>query len=151
MITIHLQNVSNEQDIPADKTLRHFALLSVLRAHFDSGELTLRIVDVDEMQTLNKQYRQQDKPTNVLAFPFIPFNNINVNQFIIGDVVICAAVINAEAKQQHKSQAQHWAHIIIHGVLHLLGYDHDNAAAAEKMESIEIELLQQLGYSNPYS
>ena len=107
-------------------------------------------MDATESQALNKQYRQQDKPTNVLAFPFAAFPDIEISDPIIGDIVICAAIVNQEATQQHKSQNEHWAHIVIHGVLHLLGYDHIEAADANIMEPLEIDLLQQLGYANPY-
>ena len=149
MITIHLQDVANEKNIPPNSMLRHWAF-TVLKQYLDSGDLTLRVVDTNEMQTLNRHYRHQDKPTNVLAFPFIPFDDTQVNDVIIGDVVICATVVNSEAKKQNKGRDQHWAHIIIHGCLHLLGYDHNNAEEAKKMESIEIQLLRQLGYTNPY-
>lgn len=149
MINIHLQNVAREKHIPPDKMLRRWTL-AALEQYLHSGEVTLRIVNANEIQLLNRQYRHQDKPTNVLAFPFVPFDNIGIGKVIIGDVVICATIVNAEAKQQNKSQDQHWAHIIIHGMLHLLGYKHDKEDDAKQMESLEIKLLQQFGYTNPY-
>ena len=149
MINIAIQNVSNSSLIPTEQTLRDWAL-SALEQRCDTGELTLRLVDTAESQTLNQQYRQQNKPTNVLAFPFTAFAGLDISTPIIGDLVICAPLVNQEAKQQNKAPAAHWAHIVIHGVLHLLGYDHLKAAETKRMEDLEIDLLQQLGYANPY-
>lgn len=149
MLEINLQNVSSEKQIPNIQVLTDWALLT-LKPHLEQGELTIRIVDAAESQMLNQQYRKKDKPTNVLAFPFASFPDIEISDPIIGDVVICAEIVNQEAKQQGKSHTEHWAHIVIHGVLHLLGYDHIISADAERMEALEIDLLQQLGYANPY-
>ncbi len=149
MINIYLQNATSEKNIPHERLLQNWTLAALAEQHKD-GEITVLIVDADEMQNLNKKYRYQNKATNVLAFPFSPFDNIESNDTVIGDVVICGAVVNAEAKQQQKGQEAHWAHIIIHGVLHLLGYAHDNAQQASIMQAIEVERLKELGYVNPY-
>jgi len=111
-------------------------------------ELTIRIVTLEEIQQLNQQYRQKDKPTNVLSFPFEVPDGIELN--LLGDIVICADVVNQQAIEQNKSNIAHWAHMVIHGCLHLLGYDHINDDDAVDMESIEIKLLNELGYANPY-
>lgn len=111
-------------------------------------ELTVRVVDIKESQQLNLQYRQKDKPTNVLSFPFEVPDGIELN--LLGDLVICADVVAKEATEQNKSLYNHWAHLVIHGCLHLLGYDHIEEEEATEMESLEIELLSTLGIDNPY-
>lgn len=111
-------------------------------------EISIRIVDREESRTLNGQYRGKPTPTNILSFPadFPP----GVDAPLLGDLAICAPVIEQEAEQQQKPPEAHWAHMVIHGTLHLLGYDHIEAGDAHKMEALEIALLDQLGYPNPY-
>jgi probable rRNA maturation factor len=111
-------------------------------------ELTIRIVDRQEIQQLNKDYRHIDKATNILSFPFEAPDFIPLN--LLGDLVICQSIIEQEAKAQNKLLIAHWAHIIIHGVLHLLGYDHIEELEAIKMEALEIEIMAKLGFDNPY-
>lgn len=111
-------------------------------------ELTVRIVSEEEGRSLNQQWRHRDYPTNVLAFPFDSFPAMDLP--LLGDLVICAPVVVDEAAQQQKSLTAHWAHLVIHGTLHLLGYDHQTDAQADIMENLEIQILQQLGYPNPY-
>jgi len=115
-------------------------------------EVFILIVDKTESQLLNAQYRQINKPTNVLSFPFDTPDIFKQHQQvkILGDIVICAPVIELEANQQHKSLQQHWAHMLVHGVLHLLGYDHLTTREAEIMETLEIKILSDLGYPDPY-
>jgi len=122
------------QALPADKT---------------AAELTVRIVDEAEITALNRQYRGKDGPTNVLSFPYeeIP----GMASGLLGDVVICAPVVASEAVAQDKPMEAHWAHIVIHGVLHLLGYDHHKDDEANRMEATETALLAELGYANPYA
>ena len=111
-------------------------------------ELTIRIVDMDEGTQLNRRWRKASGPTNVLSFPAVGVEEYAPG--LLGDIVICAPVVNNEAKIQNKSIDAHWAHMVIHGVLHLSGYDHENSQDAEEMEAVETELLESLGYNNPY-
>lgn len=105
------------------------------------------MIGFSQMQELNKQYRQKDKPTNVLSFPCpIP----NAPGGFLGDIVLCVPQIEREAKEQHKSLSFHWAHLILHGTLHLLGYDHETEQEAIEMENLEVDLLAQLSMPNPY-
>lgn len=111
-------------------------------------ELSVRLVDKKEIQALNLQYRQKDKPTNVLSFPCDI--DLPISPRLLGDLVVCSAVVNEEAKAQGKSFEAHWSHILIHGLLHLLGYDHIEEDEAEVMEDLERKLLAKLGYDDPY-
>ncbi len=112
------------------------------------NELLIRLVDKTEIRLLNKTYREKDKPTNVLSFPSeLPKE---INEVILGDVVICIAVVKAEAQMQNKSFDNHLMHIAIHGVLHLLGFDHIKDSEANEMEALEIKILAGLGIKNPY-
>lgn len=111
-------------------------------------ELTIRVVSLNESQELNATYRGKDKPTNVLSFPFEQPPGLNLP--ILGDLAICHDVVVQEAQQQHKSIEAHWSHMLVHGTLHLLGYDHINDEEAEHMESLEVEILNNLGVDDPY-
>ena len=111
------------------------------------AEITVRIVNEVESTALNETYRHKQGPTNVLSFPFEA--PPEVESSLLGDIVICAPVVLREAVSQGKSPAAHWAHLVIHGVLHLLGYDHDELQA-DAMESLEIRILAGLGYPDPY-
>ncbi len=111
-------------------------------------ELLVRLVDKAEIQSLNKTYRHQDKPTNVLSFPSdLP---VEITEQILGDVVICLEVVDKEARAQNKTFANHLIHMAIHGTLHLLGFDHIDAKEADEMEGLEIKILQKIGIDNPY-
>ncbi|MFS1423942.1 rRNA maturation RNase YbeY [Shewanella sp. 10N.286.48.B5] len=112
------------------------------------AELTIRIVKNTESQQLNNTYRGKDKPTNVLSFPFEAPPGIELP--LLGDLIISAEVVELEANQQNKPLVAHWAHMVIHGCLHLLGYDHIIDNEAEEMESLETQLIEGLGFSNPY-
>ncbi len=114
----------------------------------DEAVVSLQIVSSEEMQELNKTYRAKDKPTNVLSFPMELPEEVGIN--ILGDLALCADVIEAEAKQQSKESAAHWAHMVVHGMLHLQGYDHIEDGEAEAMEAGEIEIMKTLGFENPY-
>ncbi len=146
-ITIDLQNELNLAAVPDVALLRRWVNAALQQAYSDL-EQTIRIVDEDESQALNRAYRSKDHPTNVLSFPaeaseYIDYDNL-------GDLVICAPIIEREAQQQGKSVAAHWAHMVVHGMLHLQGYDHLDDEQAAQMESLEIEILATLGHTNPY-
>ncbi|MCW9024718.1 MAG: rRNA maturation RNase YbeY [Gammaproteobacteria bacterium] len=114
----------------------------------DECELTVRIVDEEESAALNEQYRDKQGPTNVLSFPFECPPEVELN--LLGDLVICAPVVEREAQEQQKTVTAHWAHMLVHGCLHLLGHDHLTETEAEGMEQREIAILNELGFSNPY-
>lgn len=146
---IDLQNACDDPIPVSDEKLISWAKLPLID-HLQTAELTLRLVDDKEMTQLNHAYRQQNKATNVLAFPSTIPAGIELEYPLLGDVIICPAVIQAESIEQDKPLTEHWAHIIIHGVLHLLGYDHIQDSDAEIMQAAEIKLLAKLGFSNPY-
>ena len=110
---------------------------------------SLQVVSRGEMQELNRNFRGQDKPTNVLSFPMSLPDEVGIQ--LLGDLALCADVINKEAEQQDKTSDAHWAHMIVHGMLHLQGYDHVVEEDAEKMEAAEIIILNKLGFDNPYA
>ncbi len=125
-------------------------LAYVSRAHKAGAkaEVAIAVIDEEAMRELNKTYRNIDKSTNVLAFPaqMDPVDGI----VHLGDIVMCSQIIEAEALEQGKKSAAHWAHMVIHGMLHLQGYDHEHSLDANKMESLEIELLAKISLPNPY-
>jgi probable rRNA maturation factor len=110
-----------------------------------SGEITIKIIDEEESAVLNQTFREKDGPTNVLSFPYD-----NPGDFFMGDIAICANLVAKEAQDQDKSIEAHWAHLVVHGVLHLMGYDHIEESDAKTMERLEIDVLSSLGYENPY-
>jgi len=111
-------------------------------------EMALQVISAPRMRLLNRRYRGKDKPTNVLAFPAPPAPGVRPRP--LGDVLICAAVLRREARAQGKSEQAHWAHLVVHGTLHLLGYDHEGNRDAARMERREIAVLKRLGFANPY-
>lgn len=134
--------------LPAAGTLRAYAE-AALAGRREQGELSVRIVDTDEGRALNRDYRDKDYATNVLSFPAeLP---PGVPLPILGDLVLCAPVIAREAEEQGKPLKHHYAHMLVHGVLHLLGHDHMDEAEAEAMEAIEREVLAGLGIPDPYA
>ena len=130
--------------VPSSASMREWANLALGRV---AGDLTLRIVDEAESQELNRRYRHKDKPTNVLSFPY---DGDMLDIPVLGDLVICAPVVQREASEQGKDARAHWAHMVVHGCLHLLGYDHEDDREAEIMENRERELLAQFGFPDPY-
>ena len=142
---------ANEAGLPTDAQLTTW-LTTALSVMPDTSsierEVTVRIVDIEESQALNRDYRGQDKPTNVLSFPFEAPPGIELP--LLGDLVVCRQVVEQEASAQQKPLMDHWAHMIIHGCLHLLGFDHIKDDEAQIMEAKEVVLLAQLGINNPY-
>ncbi|CAC9606060.1 Metal-dependent hydrolase YbeY, involved in rRNA and/or ribosome maturation and assembly [uncultured Gammaproteobacteria bacterium] len=142
-----IQNSINDLSISA-QNLTDILQQVIADLGVGSSELLIRIVDIAEIQNLNKTYRNQDKPTNVLSFSSdLPKE---INEAILGDVVICSAVVKAEARVQDKTFEHHLTHIAVHGALHLLGYDHIEESEAEAMEALEIKILHGLKICNPY-
>jgi probable rRNA maturation factor len=116
-------------------------------------ELSVRVVGRAESRNLNARYRGKDHPTNVLSFPASALPEAPAREAQaqpLGDLVICPHVLRSEAREQRKSLRAHWAHLVVHGALHLIGYDHERAADARRMERREIAVLRQLGFTNPY-
>ena len=141
MSDIVVQRAVAAKGLPSAASLKIWAALARGRKR---GGMTLRIVDTEEGQALNRDWRGKDYATNVLSFPF-------EEKTYLGDIIICAPVVAREAAEQGKGLRAHWAHMVVHGVLHLLGYDHLVDAEAEEMEALEQKLLQKLGFSDPYA
>ena len=172
-IVVDVQNASQASDLPDQEILTGWVTAALLhhesqeaqeqpgqvRSSTEPGarntvlkrnlELTIRIVDEVEAQQLNETWRQRTGPTNVLSFPYESPECIE-NLGLLGDIVICAPLVEREAAEQRKSRYAHWAHLVIHGTLHLLGYDHTDDSQAQVMEKLEISILHNLGYPNPY-
>lgn len=146
MVELDLQLASENAGIPSIEDFQRW--VDAALADHDGAQLTVRVVDEAEITELNRTYRNKDKPTNVLSFPFEAPAEIELP--LLGDIVICAKVVQDEAAEQGKPLHAHWAHMVIHGCLHLLGYDHLEDQEAESMEGLEISLLADLGYANPY-
>ncbi|CDI01055.1 putative metal-dependent hydrolase [Candidatus Competibacter denitrificans Run_A_D11] len=147
-LDLDLQIALDMPGLPAEADLHRWAEAALVGADYQKdAELTIRIVNEAEITALNESYRHKQGPTNVLSFPFEPPPEIVTP--LLGDIVICAPVVLHEAINQGKAVAAHWAHLVAHGVLHLLGYDHDEEQA-EAMESLEVRILEGLGYPDPY-
>ena len=145
---IDVQFAVNSAGLPDRKSLQHWAS-TVLADSAEETEVTIRIVGEREGTELNRTYRNVPSATNVLAFPFEAPDVVDL--LLLGDVVICAPVVERETLAQNKTGHAHWAHMVVHGVLHLVGYDHVVAADAQVMESRERDLLAGLGFSDPYA
>ncbi len=144
---IAVQYACARRGVPAAVSLRHFAA-AALHGRTNIPALTIRVVDRRESARLNATYRGKTGPTNVLSFPFqAPPQAVPET---LGDLVICAPVVAREARAQGKSPRAHWAHMVVHGVLHLLGYDHILVRQARVMEGLEKSILAELGYADPY-
>ena len=144
---IDIESNSQSQQIPAADDLERWISIA-LRSQVEEAEVSVYIVDEDESQELNAQYRGRDYPTNVLSFPADIAEEVGVP--LLGDLVVCAPVVEREAKEQGKTLQAHWAHMLIHGTLHLLGFDHIDDDEAETMETLETQIVTGLGYPAPY-
>ncbi len=143
---VDVQYASHEPNLPDKNMLTRWVNMALQPP--PNKELTIRIVDEAEASQLNETWRHRHGPTNVLSFPFECPPGIEIP--LLGDIVICAPLVAREAAEQQKSLQAHWAHLVIHGTLHLLGYDHIEKTQAQVMESLEICALHNLGYPDPY-
>ena len=144
---IDLQNDESLTNLPVQQDFETWVNAALVQK-FDNLEQTVRLVGEAESRALNSQYRAKNAPTNVLSFTV---ENDYLDYECLGDLVICAPIVEQEAQQQGKPLLAHWAHMVIHGMLHLQGYDHQNAAEADEMEALEAKILSTLGYTNPYN
>jgi probable rRNA maturation factor len=151
-VLVDVQRACEHDSIPATEDVD----LWVSRAVEVAGspgcvEVSVRIVDADEIRTLNREYRDMDKATNVLSFPAGPITGLpDDTPSLLGDIVVCASVVDTEANEQGKTIAAHWAHMLVHGTLHLLGFDHEEESAAVAMETLETRVLTAHGFPDPY-
>ncbi len=156
MISLDYQNALNKTSdcfVPMEKdVLIWLKIITTELKEKKAVELTVRIVENEEIQQLNADYRQKNRPTNVLSFPFEkpPGGSLEGAFDYLGDIIICAEVVNNEAAQQNKSLDAHWRHMLVHGCLHLYGYDHIDEEEADEMESLEISILKKMGVTSPY-
>lgn len=146
---VDIQNVIDDDSFPDRFHIQRW-VNETLDSEIDQAELCLRVVDAIEIQNLNLRFRHKDTPTNVLSFPAELPEELFKQKPFLGDIILCSEVIQREAEEQGKLLEAHWAHMIIHGILHLLGYDHIDDKDAETMEALEIKLLDKFGYTNPY-
>ena len=146
-IELELQIASEAQTLPHPSQFREW-VGTTLSDRLDDAELTIRIVDIEEMTELNSTYRKKEGPTNVLSFPADVDPEFDLP--LLGDIVICASVVQQEASDANIELLAHWAHMVVHGTLHLLGYDHIEDDEAEIMEALEEQILTNMGYPAPY-
>ena len=144
---VDIESASSEP-APEDEDLRSW-IRAALSNHPEDAEISVRLVDIDEMSQLNKAYRGKAGPTNVLSFPADLPSELKLP--LLGDIIICAPIVREEARTQGKTADAHWAHMAIHGTLHLLGFDHQDDGEAEAMEAMETAILNTLHYPCPYS
>ena len=154
-VTADVQIACDDPHIPAEHEFQSWIETAVAesgRAPKASVEVAVRVVDVDEIRTLNRLYRDKDYSTNVLSFSAGDIVGLPADaDRSLGDVVICATVVATEAAEQRKAVKDHWAHMIVHGTLHLLGFDHENDAEAREMESLETQILASKNVTDPYA
>ena len=148
-MAVAVQYASRARFVPRRPAVERWVRCA-LEGRREGADLTVRIVGREEGRRLNERFRGHPRPTNVLSFPFASPPGAPPMDGELGDVVLCAPVVNREARDQGKPHGDHWAHLVLHGVLHLLGYDHDTADAAQRMEGIERRLLAGLGVPDPY-
>ncbi|HSC68940.1 MAG TPA: rRNA maturation RNase YbeY [Cellvibrio sp.] len=145
---IDIESNSQSRQIPTLAELQNWISAALTSQEFEEAEVSVYIVDEAEGQELNAQYRGKDYPTNVLSFPADIAEEVGVP--LLGDLVVCAPVVEREALEQGKSLHAHWAHMLIHGTLHLVGFDHIDDDDAETMETLETQIVTGLGYPAPY-
>ena len=150
-VELEIQRATALENIPVDDLFQLW-VEAALTGKTGQFTLAIRIVDEVEAQRFNREYRNKDYATNVLSFPAELPDGLpaEISRAQLGDLLICAPVVVREASQQHRPDANHWAHLTIHGILHLLGYDHEHDGEARVMESLEKEILAKLGISDPY-
>ncbi len=146
-LSVELQDACEGANRPDDLLLGHWAEAALLTER--EAEVVIRIVDEPESEDLNTRYRAKARPTNVLSFPFEAPREVASG--LLGDLVICAPVVAHEAGAQGKALESHWAHMVVHGMLHLQGHDHVEPEAARIMEALERDILAGLGYADPYA
>ena len=150
-IVVDLQNDAGLADAPTLSDFERWVAAALQDSHAQL-EQTICVVDEAQSRELNHRFRGKDSATNVLAFPGeFPGKNDFLDYDCLGDLVICAPLVAAEALQQSKPVDAHWAHLVVHGMLHLQGFDHQSDEQATRMEALEIEILDTLGYTNPYN
>ena len=147
MVNVDLQNEDKIESVPSNDQFRQWIESSLVQS-FVSLEQTIRVVSEAESQALNSQFRGKDQATNVLSFPS---DDDYLEYDCLGDLVICVPVVETEALLQGKTCEAHWAHMVVHGMLHLQGFDHQNDEEAQAMEQLEIKILSILGYTSPYN
>ncbi|WP_390594978.1 rRNA maturation RNase YbeY [Simiduia litorea] len=147
-ITVDVENASSAPNIPSQAQFERWVSAAV-GDHQAEAEVSLMIADEAQGRSLNHEYRGKDYATNVLSFPADLPPELELP--LLGDLVICAPVVAREAVEQHKALEAHWAHMVVHGTLHLLGYDHIDDGEAEAMEALETQIITELGYSAPYA
>ncbi len=148
-LMIDLQLALNDEKVPDKAQFQIWVDAAAAACDCSDKELVIRVTGVDESAEMNDRYRHKSGPTNVLSFPFEDPPGVETG--ILGDLVICAPLVQREAEDQHKAIEAHWAHILIHGVLHLCGYDHVDQKQADEMEALETTILAGLGYPPPYA
>ncbi len=146
-LQIAYDKAKDSQNLPSQEDFQRW-VEAVLAPYKKPFELTVRLVTSEESQQLNTQYRGKDKPTNVLSFPFEVPEGIELD--LLGDLIICVPVVEQEATEQNKALTAHWAHMVIHGCLHLLGFDHIEDDEADEMEALETKIITALGFPAPY-
>jgi len=140
----------SSEEPPPSSLLRKWAQAAWQGDEAEQANLSLRIVSAAESQQLNHDYRGKNKPTNVLSFPMQMDEGFVMPEIMLGDLAICAEVVASEARQQQKNLQSHWAHMLVHGMLHLQGFDHIEDVQAQEMESLETQIMQGLGFADPY-
>ena len=150
---VDIQIAVDDESVPGSDDIVIWVSRAVRAAgRREAVDVSVRVVNATEMQQLNSEFREQDKPTNVLSFPTGDIEGLPSDANVpLGDIVVCAEIVRSEAKEQGKTAEAHWAHMVVHGTLHLLGFDHESDSDAATMEGLEIKILTDNGIANPYT